>query len=71
MMTPEEKAKQDKAIKDVRQQEYDKKQDAAAEKARQYTLGGAKEEPVKKAKGGYVKAADGIAKRGKTRGRVC
>jgi hypothetical protein len=25
--------------------------------------------PVKKAKGGYVRAADGIAKRGKTRGR--
>jgi hypothetical protein len=71
MMTPEEKAKQDKAVKDARQQEYDKKQDAAAEKARQYTLGGVKEEPVKKAKGGYVKAADGVAKRGKTRGRMC
>lgn len=27
--------------------------------------------PVKKAKGGYVRAADGIAQRGKTRGRIC
>jgi len=54
-MTPEEQAKQAKAVKDVRQQEYDKKQNAAAEKARQYTLGGVKEEPVKKAKGGTVK----------------
>ncbi len=26
--------------------------------------------PVKKAKGGYVRSADGIAKRGKTRGRI-
>ena len=26
--------------------------------------------PVKKAKGGYVKAADGCAQRGKTRGRM-
>jgi hypothetical protein len=27
--------------------------------------------PVKKATGGYVKAADGIAQRGKTRGKMC
>jgi hypothetical protein len=27
--------------------------------------------PVKKAKGGYVRAADGIAQRGKTRGKIC
>ena len=26
--------------------------------------------PVKKAKGGYVKAADGCAKKGKTRGKM-
>lgn len=26
--------------------------------------------PVKKAKGGYVRAADGIAQRGKTKGRI-
>ena len=26
---------------------------------------------VKKADGGYVKAADGIAQRGKTRGKMC
>ena len=29
-----------------------------------------KEEPVKKAKGGYVKAADGCVKKGKTKGRM-
>lgn len=29
-----------------------------------------KKAPVRKAKGGFVKAADGIAKRGKTRGRM-
>jgi hypothetical protein len=27
--------------------------------------------PVKKAKGGYVTAADGVAKRGKTKGKMC
>ena len=30
----------------------------------------AQTEPVKKAKGGYVRAADGIAQRGKTRGKL-
>lgn len=30
----------------------------------------AEAETVKKARGGYVKAADGIAKRGKTKGRM-
>ena len=30
----------------------------------------AESETVKKARGGYVKAADGIAKRGKTKGRM-
>lgn len=30
----------------------------------------AETETVKKARGGYVKAADGIAKRGKTKGRI-
>ena len=29
-----------------------------------------KEEPVKKAQGGYVKAADGCVKKGKTKGRM-
>ena len=28
-------------------------------------------EPKKFAKGGYVRAADGIAQRGKTRGKIC
>ena len=27
--------------------------------------------PIKKAKGGYVSAADGVASRGKTRGKMC
>lgn len=29
------------------------------------------EKPKKMAAGGYVRAADGIAKRGKTRGKMC
>ena len=31
---------------------------------------GTYQEPEKKAKGGYVRAADGIAQRGKTRGKM-
>jgi hypothetical protein len=33
--------------------------------------GGSARKPKKMANGGYVKAADGIAKRGKTRGKMC
>jgi hypothetical protein len=92
-MTPEEKAK---AVADARQQDYDRRQREAAEKAPGRNLGGAldifkrkdrepdkdtprskllralgqSDEPIKKAKGGYVKAADGCAQRGKTRGKV-
>jgi hypothetical protein len=33
--------------------------------------GGSAPKPKKMASGGYVKAADGIAKRGKTRGKMC
>jgi hypothetical protein len=60
-MTPEEKAKQEKAVKDVRQKEADRKQQEAAENARKETLGGAlnflkrKDTPIKEAKGGAVK----------------
>ena len=30
-----------------------------------------KSSTVKKARGGYVKSADGVAKRGKTKGKLC
>lgn len=80
MMTPEEQARAE--VERKRREEAER---VAAEKAREQTLGGAlnifkrKDTPVKKARGGavkykgggYVKAADGIAKRGKTRGRMC
>ena len=81
MMTPEEKAK---AVEKARQDKYDAQQREAAEKAPAQNLGGVldifkrKDTPIKKARGGavkykgggYVKAADGIAKKGKTRGRM-
>jgi hypothetical protein len=47
----------------------------AAERSRRASMGTlpkepVKKEPVKKAAGGYVKAADGCAQRGKTKGRM-
>jgi hypothetical protein len=45
-----------------------------AEKKEKYDLSsrvGMNELAEKKAKGGYVKSADGIASRGKTRGKMC
>ena len=52
-----------------------------AEKQREYEMFGTTEQNIPKVdamgnvsgmkKGGYVKAADGIAKRGKTRGKMC
>lgn len=52
-----------------------------AEKQREYELFGTTEQNIPAVdamgsvtgmkKGGYVKAADGIAKRGKTRGKIC
>jgi hypothetical protein len=43
----------------------------AYEDASKYPTGEMPNKPVKKAKGGYVRAADGIAQRGKTRGKIC
>jgi hypothetical protein len=52
-----------------------------AEKQKEYEMFGTTEQNIPKVdvmgnvsgmkKGGYVKAADGIAKRGKTRGKMC
>lgn len=57
------------AEQEARQMIADKKAAEAAEKAYNDASKTAPA-PVKKAKGGYVKAADGIAKRGKTKGRM-
>ena len=47
------------------------KMDAMTEKGYKAATGTAPSAPtVKKAKGGYVSAADGCAKRGKTKGRI-
>jgi hypothetical protein len=79
--TPEEQAQMQAEVERKRREEM---QNAAAEKARGRNLGGAldifkrKDTPIKKARGGavkykaggYVKAADGIAKKGKTKGKM-
>lgn len=49
-------------IKSKRQEEKQRKMEKE--------LYGPKPAPVKKAKGGYVRAADGCAQRGKTRGKM-
>jgi hypothetical protein len=69
------------AEREARQMIADKKAMEAADKAYGSSLRVTEEapaapkkaasEPVKKAKGGYVRAADGIAQRGKTRGKIC
>jgi hypothetical protein len=81
-MTKEEQARLKAEMEQKRREEQER---AAANKARQHTLGGAldifkrKDTPIKKdkdkevenyASGGFVRAADGCATRGKTRGRM-
>lgn len=63
-MSPAERA--------ARQMIQDKKDAEATDKAyvRSLTSTEQASAPVKKAKGGYVRAADGIAQRGKTRGKL-
>lgn len=63
------------AEREARQMIADKKEAEATDKAYMKSLTStmprpAASEPVKKAKGGYVKAADGCAQRGKTKGRM-
>jgi hypothetical protein len=58
-----------------------KERGVRAEKQREYEMFGTTEQNIPAVdtmgnvtgmkKGGYVKAADGIAKRGKTRGKIC
>lgn len=61
-----------KALEDLRRQRDEQRAAAAAKKA--YDKATVYPETVKpddkKAKGGYVRAADGCAKRGKTRGKM-
>lgn len=68
-MTPEQEARARAIVEEAKQQSaMDKAYDAAAARSM-----GTYKEPVKKAKGGAVSAsrrADGIAQRGKTRGKI-
>ena len=57
-------------IDQAKQEAADAKMRERAGKAYEDSLTSTKPAPIKKAKGGYVKAADGIAKRGKTKGRM-
>jgi hypothetical protein len=59
------------AEKEARQMMADKKAAEANEKAYNAASKTAPAPAVKKAKGGSVTRADGIAKRGKTRGKMC
>ena len=58
-----------KAEEEERLRELRDESGKAAEASRRASMGTLKEKPVKKANGGYVKAADGCAQRGKTKGR--
>jgi hypothetical protein len=65
-MTPEQEARARAIVEETKMQSAtDKAYDAAAARSM-----GTYKEPVKKARGGYVKAADGCAQRGKTRGKI-
>jgi hypothetical protein len=59
------------AEREARQMIADKKAAEAAEKAYNAASKTAPAPAVKKAKGGSVTRADGIAQRGKTRGKMC
>jgi hypothetical protein len=59
------------AEKDARQMIADKKAAEAAEKAYNAASKTPPAPAVRKAKGGSVTRADGIAQRGKTRGKMC
>lgn len=59
-------------IEDIRNAPKAEKAYNAAEKSTPPNPKPAASAPVKKmASGGYVRAADGIAKKGKTKGRIC
>lgn len=58
-------------IEQAKQEAADAKMREKAAKAYEDSLTTTKTAPVKKAKGGYVRSADGIAQRGKTRGKIC
>ena len=57
-------------IDQAKQEAADAKMREQTGKAYEKSLTSTAPAPVKKAKGGYVRAADGIAQRGKTKGRI-
>lgn len=65
-MTAEQEARARAQVEEAKTQAAtDKAYEAAASRSM-----GTYKEPVKKARGGYVTAADGCAQRGKTRGKM-
>lgn len=68
VITPETRAKMEAAKADAADAKAASDNEAAYNKASKLKKGGS----VKKmAAGGYTRAADGIAQRGKTRGKIC
>ena len=65
---PETRAKMEAAKAEVADRKATADNEAAYDLSSRVSMSGLLE---KKAKGGYVKAADGIASRGKTRGKIC
>ena len=57
-------------IDQAKQEAEDAKMREKAGKAYEESLTSTKPAPIKKAKGGYVAAADGCVQRGKTRGKM-
>lgn len=57
-------------IDQAKQEAADAKMREKAAKAYEDSLTTTKPAPVKKANGGYVRSADGICQRGKTRGKM-
>jgi hypothetical protein len=68
VITPETRAKMQEAKENAADQAAGSAAGAAYEKARTTMKKGGK---VKMSAGGYTRAADGIAQRGKTRGKMC
>ena len=60
-ISPEEQRARDAAVQEARDREMQPKVDKAYEKSRTSLM----------AKGGFVRSADGIAQKGKTRGKIC
>lgn len=61
---------QGKALDDLRRQREEQRQQQESEKAYEKARTYPETPVIKKAKGGYVRAADGCVQRGKTKGKM-